>query len=204
MNSQFYVKCTMNVLMLYFLAQEAFKCKDVIARSPIKEQDSCSGQSSDKKNWVQPQTSDLLNSTPQSIPKSLGNQSATESFQELSKKASVPHSKGFLTPAMFSMANFTYDETPLEDIRPPVDFNMDSVRSERQEIEKSRILFRLDTPTTNIPLAKEFKLDISTSEATTDNHNREFQLIPVNIDDLLGNDDYLSPNVHDKKSGKNF
>ena len=120
------------------------------------------------------------------------------------KATRMTYTKGFTTPMMSSVQSHFYEfgQTPLENIAPPLDFNSNSLYHERIESVRSRLSFDLATPgssmrTTrasgaqhylNTPSAKDIA-DVKLDDVVT---HREFDLIPVNTDDLFQDDCQLT------------
>ena len=112
----------------------------------------------------------------------------------------VTYTKDFATPMMSSIGEHFYEfgQTPLENIAPPMDFNSNPLYNERKDGVRSRLSFDLDTPGPrmktkhassqqhylNTPSAKDIA-DVKLDDVLK---HREFDLIPVNTDDLFQDD----------------
>ena len=93
----------------------------------------------------------------------------------------VTYSKGFTTPMMFGTIH-DLEQTPLENIKPPMDFNSNTFNISVTPISSAQNAY-LRTPT-----AREIanlKVDNVTAQ-------RKFDLIPVNMEDFL-REDYQLP-----------
>ena len=113
----------------------------------------------------------------------------------------VTYSKGFATPMMSFLGNHDMEQTPLEYIRPPIDFNSESLNQDRRESIRSRLSFDIVTPRSSLPMSSAQHAFLNTPTAReianvkVDNviGQRKFDLIPVNMDDLLEEDYQLLP-----------
>ena len=113
----------------------------------------------------------------------------------------VTYSKGFATPMMSFLENYHMEQTPLEYIRPPIDFNSNSLNQDRRDSVRSRLSFDIITPRSSLPMSSAQHAYLNTPTAReianvkVDNviGQRKFDLIPVNMDDLLEEDYQLLP-----------
>ena len=124
----------------------------------------------------------------------------TDATHPHQQETHVTYSKGFATPMMSFLGNHDVEQTPLEYIRPPIDFNSNSLNQDRRESVRSRLSFDISTPRSSLPMSSAQHAFLNTPTAReianvkVDNiiGQRKFDLIPVNMDDLL-EDNYQLP-----------